>query len=172
MFLTGMAANPLVSKAALEIFELDFGWSDWALGGIFPGLIGLAGLPIVMIYLSPPKVDSIKPVRTKIKLELEQIGPWTRSEIITGIIMVTMLFLWLTKTYHGLGTTTVTFCGLILILLLNISSWESLVKNHKAWDALIWLGGLLTLATSLKDLGFIYWLTAVSYTHLTLPTKA
>jgi DASS family divalent anion:Na+ symporter len=34
-----------------------------------------------------------------------------------------------------------------------------LVKNHKAWDALIWLGGLLTLATSLKDLGFIYWLT-------------
>ena len=159
MFLTGMAANPLVSKAALEIFELDFGWSDWALGGIFPGLIGLAGLPIVMMYLSPPKIDSIKPVRTKIKLELEQIGPWTRPEIITGIIMVTMLFLWLTKTYHGLGTTTVTFCGLILILLLNISSWESLVKNHKAWDALIWLGGLLTLATSLKDLGFIYWLT-------------
>ena len=25
MFMTGMAANPLVSKAALEIFELDFG---------------------------------------------------------------------------------------------------------------------------------------------------
>ena len=159
MFLTGMAANPLVSKAALEIFELDFGWSDWALGGIFPGLIGLAGLPIVMMYLSPPKIDSIKPVRTKIKFELEQIGRWTRSEIITGIIMVTMLFLWLTKNLHGLGTTTVTFCGLILILFLNVASWESLVKNHKAWDALIWLGGLLTLATSLKDLGFINWLT-------------
>ncbi len=27
------------------------------------------------------------------KFELEQIGRWTRSEIITGIIMVTMLFL-------------------------------------------------------------------------------
>ena len=32
-----------------------------------------------------------------------------------------------------------------------------MVKNYKAWDTLIWLGGLLTLATSLKDLGFISW---------------
>ena len=32
-----------------------------------------------------------------------------------------------------------------------------MVKNHKAWDTFIWLGGLLTLANSLKDLGFISW---------------
>ena len=50
--------------------------------------------------------------------------------------------------------------GIIFILFSGAASWESMIKNHKAWDALIWLGGLLTLATSLKDLGFISWFTS------------
>ena len=64
--------------------------------------------------------------------------------------MVIMVILWLTKNLHGIGTTTVTFLGIIFILFSGAASWESMIKNHKAWDALIWLGGLLTLATSLK----------------------
>ena len=69
-----------------------------------------------------------------------------------------MLILWCSKSIHGLGTTTVSLLGLISILLLNILSWDQMVKNHRAWDTFIWLGGLLTLATKLKDLGFISWL--------------
>ena len=30
MFLTGMAANPLISKAAFDIFEIQFDWVTWA----------------------------------------------------------------------------------------------------------------------------------------------
>ena len=36
-----------------------------------------------------------------------------------------------------------------------------MVKNHKAWDTLIWLGGLLTIATSLKESGFIFWFSGI-----------
>ena len=32
MFLTGMAANPIISRAALEVYGIEFGWSTWALG--------------------------------------------------------------------------------------------------------------------------------------------
>ena len=39
MFLTGMAANPIVSKAAYDIFEIEYRWLDWALGAMVPGLI-------------------------------------------------------------------------------------------------------------------------------------
>ena len=52
-------------------------------------------------------------------------------------------------------------------LIFRRASWESMIKNHKAWDALIWLGGLLTLATSLKDLGFISWFTGFLQNMLT-----
>ena len=159
MFLTGMAANPLVSKAAYDIFQIEFDWLTWALGSIVPGLVGLAGLPMLIKYLSPPTIKSIKPIRDKIKNDVKELGPWTRSEILSASILGAMLLLWSTKPIHGWGTTTVALFGLITILLLNVISWDKMVKNYKAWDALIWLGGLLTLATSLKNLGFILWFT-------------
>ena len=166
MFLTGMAANPLVSKAALEVFEIEFGWLKWALGAIIPGLIGLAGLPLLIKYLSPPNIDSIEPVRIRIKKEVQTLGPWTKAEIATGIIMVLMLLLWLSKSFHGFGTTTVALAGLILILFFKVVSWENMVKNHKAWDTLIWLGGLLTIASSLKEAGFIFWFSGILESRL------
>jgi len=166
MFLTGMAANPLVSKAALEVFEIEFGWLKWALGAIIPGLIGLAGLPLLIKYLSPPNIDSIEPVRIRIKKEVQTLGPWTKAEIATGIIMVLMLLLWLSKSFHGFGTTTVALAGLILILFFKVVAWENMVKNHKAWDTLIWLGGLLTIASSLKEAGFIFWFSGILESHL------
>ena len=161
MFLTGMAANPLVSISALEVFEIEFGWLKWAVGAIVPGLIGLTGLPLLIKYLSPPNIESIEPVRIRIKKELQTLGSWTRAEIATGIIMVLMLLLWLSKSFHGFGTTTVALGGLILILFFKVVSWENMVKNHKAWDTLIWLGGLLTIATSLKESGFIFWFSGI-----------
>ena len=166
MFLTGMAANPLVSKAALEVFEIEFGWLKWVVGAIVPGLIGLTGLPLLIKYLSPPNIESIEPVRIRIKKELQTLGSWTRAEIATGIIMVLMLLLWLSKSFHGYGTTTVALGGLILILFFKVVSWENMVKNHKAWDTLIWLGGLLTIATSLKEAGFIFWFSGILQSRL------
>ena len=157
MFLTGMAANPLISKAAFDIFEIQFDWFTWAKGGIVPGLIGLAGLPLLINYISTPTIDSIQPIREKIQEDIQSLGPWTRQEIITACTLGVMLILWSTKPFHGWGTTTVAFLGLVIILLTRTLTWDQLVKNHKAWDALIWLGGLLTLATGLKDLGFIGW---------------
>ena len=159
MFLTGMAANPLVSKAAYDVFQIEFDWLTWALGSIVPGLVGLAGLPILIKYLSPPTIKSIQPIRDKIKNDIKDLGPWTRSEILAALTLGVMLFLWATKPVHGWGTTTVALLGLIIILLLNVISWDRMLKNHKAWDTLIWLGGFLTLATSLKDHGFIQWFT-------------
>ena len=157
MFLTGMAANPLISKAAFDIFEIEFDWFTWAKGGIVPGLIGLTGLPLLINYISTPTIDSIQPIREKIQEDIQSLGPWTRQEIITACTLGVMLILWSTKPFHGWGTTTVAFLGLVIILLTRTLTWDQLVKNHKAWDALIWLGGLLTLATGLKDLGFIGW---------------
>tara|TARA_Y100000992_G_scaffold286964_1_gene239329 strand:+ start:362 stop:1765 length:1404 start_codon:yes stop_codon:yes gene_type:complete len=167
MFLTGMAANPLISKIALDIFQIEFDWLNWALGSIVPGLVGLAGLPVLIKYLSPPTIKSIQPIREKVKDDIKAIGPWTLREIITVLTLGMMLFLWSTKPIHGWGTTTVALLGLLTILLLGTTSWDQMVKNYKAWDTLIWLGGLITLATSLKNLGFISWFAENIQQYLT-----
>ena len=167
MFLTGMAANPLIAKMGLDVFQIEFNWYTWALGSIVPGVLGLLGLPILLKYLSPPTIKSIQPIRDKIKKDIKVLGPWTFQEITTALTLGIMLLLWSTKPVHGWGTTTVALFGLLTILFLNAISWEEMAKNHKAWDTLIWLGGLLTLATSLKDLGFISWFAEMIQQSLT-----
>ena len=159
MFLTGMAANPIISRAALDVYGIEFDWSTWALGSIIPGLIGLIGLPIFLKYFSKPTIGSIENVREDIKLRIKELGPWSFREMAMVLILLLMLILWTTKSYHTMGTTTVALFGLVMLLILNIATWNQLVKNYKAWDTLIWLGGLLTMATGLKNNGFISWIS-------------
>ena len=137
MFLTGMAANPIISRAALDVYGIEFDWSTWALGSIIPGLIGLAGLPIFLKYFSKPTIGSIENVRADIKLRIKELGPWSFREMAMVLILLLMLILWTTKSYHTMGTTTVALFGLVMLLILNIATWNQLVKNYKAWDTLM-----------------------------------
>ena len=166
MFLTGMAANPIISRVAMEVYGIEFDWSTWALGSIIPGLIGLAGLPIFIKYCSNPTIGSIENVREEINLRVKELGPWSLREMAMVAILLSMLILWTTKSFHTMGTTTVSLFGLVMLLTMNITTWDQLVKNYKAWDTLIWLGGLLTLATGLKSTGFILWISESMKTSL------
>ena len=117
------------------------------------------GLPIFLKYFSKPTIGSIENVRADIKLSIKELGPWSFREMAMVLILLLMLILWTTKSYHTMGTTTVALFGLVMLLILNITTWDQLVKNYKAWDTLIWLGGLLTMATGLKNNGFILWIS-------------
>ena len=113
---------------------------------------------IFLKYFSKPTIESIDNVREDIKLRIKELGPWSLREIAMVVTLILMLSLWATKSFHAMGTTTVALFGLVILLILNIATWDQLVKNYKAWDTLIWLGGLLTLATGLKSTGFISWI--------------
>ena len=157
MFMTGMAANPLVTKAAKDIFQVDFGWGMWILGSIVPGAISLLLLPQLLYYIAKPTVSEGQEARQSAKAELVEMGPMHWKEKLMLAVLIVMLILWSTKFIHGLGTTLVAFIGLLVLLLTKAYSWDKVVKNDRAWDALIWLGGLVTLATMLLEYGFIDW---------------
>ncbi len=158
MFLTGMAANPLVSRAVEDILGIEFGWGTWALGAIVPGLISLSLLPLVIYKLSKPTLTNSKMAQKEAKKQLEEIG--TKLSVKEGVmlgILILLLILWSTKFLHGLSTTLVAWIGVSAMLITNTQIWDDIIKNKKAWDTLIWLGGLLTMANLLKDYGFIDW---------------
>ncbi len=157
MFLTGMAANPLVSKAAKDIFNVDFDWGTWALGAIVPGLIGLFLLPLLIYKLSRPTLRDARPAQEKAKEELAKMGHMGWKESIMLGTLVLLLALWATKALHGMSTTLVAWIGISVLLVTKTEKWEDMIGNPKAWDTLIWLGGLLTMANLLKDYGFIDW---------------
>jgi len=157
MFLTGMAANPLVAKAAKEVMDIDFDWATWAVGAIFPGLLGLVLLPLVIYAIAKPDLKDGRAAQGKARGELHKMGKWSKDEKYMGFVFILLVVLWSTKFLTGLHTTTVAWIGVCALLLTKTQSWLEMIDNKKAWDTMIWLGGLLTLASLLKTHGFIGW---------------
>ena len=157
MFMTGMAANPLVSKAAKDVFNIDFTWGTWALGAIVPGLLSMAILPQLIYALSRPNITDVSKARKDALQRLDQLGPMSRPEKVMSGVLLLMLLLWSTQFLHGLSTTIVAWVGIGVLLVSEAQSWDQIIKNHRAWDALVWLGGLLTMANLLLEFGFIDW---------------
>lgn len=160
MFLTGMAANPLVARAAKDVFDIDFGWGTWALGAIVPGLIGLLLLPLFLYFVAKPKLKDTRSAQEKASTELEKMGNWKFGEKVMSFVGIILIALWSTKPLHGLSTMLVAWIGVSLLILTRTLNWNDVIKNHNAWDTLIWLGGLLAMANSIKDKGLIDWFAA------------
>jgi anion transporter len=157
MFLTGMAANPIFARAAQDVYGVRFDWTMWALGAIAPGLLTLALLPWVLSKLAPPELRDGRPAQERAHEALAAMGPWLRGERVMAAVFFAMLGLWVTQRWHGLGTALVAWLGLAVLLLTGTRLWKEMAADERTWDALIWLGGLLTLATALKDHGVIAW---------------
>ncbi|GIX07899.1 MAG: putative malate transporter YflS [Candidatus Poribacteria bacterium] len=156
-FLTGMAANPLVVRAAADVFGIEFSWPQWFLGAVVPSLAGMAVLPWILRTLVRPTLEETAPAQQAARARLAALGPWSWRQRAVAVLFALLILLWATKPLHGLGTTTVALVGVGLLLLLRIDSWEGMLQTLGAWDALVWLGGLLSLADRLREYGFIAW---------------
>lgn len=157
MYLTGMAANPLVRRAANDVYGIDFGWGTWALGAIVPAIVSFLILPPLLRRLTRTAKFDTNAARESAKRDLVALGGWKRDEIIMAGLGAGLLFLWTTSFWHGMGPTLVAWVGVCVLLLTGTETWEDVLKNRGAWDALIWVGGILTLANQLREHGIIGW---------------
>ena len=157
MFLTGMAANPVLAETARSVFDVEFTWGMWALGAVLPGLVGLALLPPFIKLLTKPTLTDSAAAQRKAESELKKMGPWTTKEKIMGIIFILLLLLWSTKAIHGMNTMLIAWIGVSILLITKTQDWNDIARNSNAWGTLVWLGGLLTMANMLKNFGMVDW---------------
>lgn len=106
MFQTGMAANPILSIKAKEVFGVDWQFSHWIMGSWVPALTAFILLPLYMKVLSKATVD-ISGIRAHIGKELALLGPLKLKEKVLMLILLCCLALWITTTFTGLDSTLV-----------------------------------------------------------------
>ena len=157
MFLTGMAANPLVAEAASATLGVNFTWGAWALGAVVPGVLGLALLPLLLFKLAPPSLLDGSAAQAQASDTLREMGAWGRGEKTMAVVFLLLIGLWCTAALHGLGSGLVAWIGVMILVITGTERWEHITGNAKAWDTLIWLGGLLAMANALKDEGVVRW---------------
>jgi DASS family divalent anion:Na+ symporter len=155
MFLTGMAANPLIAEFARKLGHVELTWGRWFEGSCVPGFLTLIIVPWVIMRLVKPEIRDTAPARELARRELARMGPLTRDEKRLVVVMLGVMAGWVSSPWHGIPNTFVAISGLCALLLLNVISWDDLLDERRAWDALIWFAPLVMMSDSLSENGAI-----------------
>jgi DASS family divalent anion:Na+ symporter len=155
MFLTGMAANPLIAEFALKIGHVELTWGRWLAGSIVPGLLTLGIVPWLLLRLARPEIQHTEEARTMARQELARRGPMERGEKWLVGIMLGVMAGWVTAPWHGVSNTFVALSGLCALLLARVIAWEDLLDERRAWDALIWFAPLVMMSDAMNEIGAI-----------------
>ncbi|HEX7632295.1 MAG TPA: DASS family sodium-coupled anion symporter [Lacunisphaera sp.] len=166
MFLTGMAANPLIASFARSTAGVEMSWGRWALAASLPGLCTFAIMPWLLHQLSPPDLRDTEHARAHARAKLQSIGPITQQEWVLVGIMLTVLAGWVTAPWHGLSNTVVALAGVSTILLCGVVTWDELLGDKTAWDALIWFAPLLMMAEQLNERGIVALISGQLFRHM------
>lgn len=153
MFLTGMASNWMIADFARNIAHLDLYWLRWALGASVPGFLALVLVPLVIYKLYPPGIGNTQSARVLAGEELRKMGRMTSKERRLVVILLLVMAGWITATWHGLPNAIVALVGVSAILVTDVISWQDLLAEHRAWEALIWFGALFMMADNLWRTG-------------------
>ena len=151
-----MAANPLIVEAAAG-HNITVSWALWAVAGSIPGLCSLLIIPYFLYRWMKPEVTSSPEAPKLAAKKLHEMGPLSLPEILTLATLGIVLTLWVFGKQAGVDSTTAAITGLCLLLLCGVLTWDDCLAASTAWTTLIWLGGLVSLGTSLKTLGFFSW---------------
>lgn len=155
MFLTSMAANPLIAEFARKIGHINLTWGVWALASSVPGILTLALVPYLILWLHPPEIADTGGARALASEKLREMGPMTACERRLVVILIAVMLGWVTSPWHGISNTFVALAGVSAILLTRVLTWDDLLSETKAWDALIWFAPLVMMADNLNDSGVI-----------------
>jgi DASS family divalent anion:Na+ symporter len=167
MFLTGMAANPLIAELARKVAHVELTWGEWALAAAVPGLGSLIAVPYLIYRLCPPEIRDTQAAQSHAIGELRRMGPLSGKELRLLVILLGVMAGWVTSPWHGLHNAFVALAGVSALLLARVLAWDELLHETKAWDALVWFAGLLMMADALLDSGVIKIVSSAVFAHLT-----
>ena len=157
MFMTAMAANPLIVELTKKTVNIQLSWGGWALAALLPGLLSLLVMPLVIYWLVRPEITETPEATTMAREQLAKMGPIRREEWVVMGVFVLALALWGTATLTGLDATVVALLGVGVMLVTGVVGWDDVLNERGGWDALIWFGGLVGMAAMLGRLGLIKW---------------
>jgi len=173
MFMTAMAANPLVVDIAYEMAGIEITWGGWFIAALVPGLVGIAVIPYVIYKLYPPEIKETPKAPSLAKEKLKEMGSLSRDEKWMLFVFVQLLVMWIVGPNltvwdwipnfftFNIGATATAFTGLTILLVTDVLNFEDIKAEKGAWDTLVWFAALVMMANELNNLGVIGWFSGI-----------
>lgn len=156
MFLTALAPNLLCVEIIKKITKVEISWIDWFLAAAPFGIVMLLVLPLLIYWIYPPEIKEGEAVPKWAASELEKIGKISRNEIMLASIVFTAILFWIFGAAI-INATTVALVAVSLMIITKIIKWDDIAGNKTAWNTIILLAFLVSLAEGLSRTGFIHW---------------
>lgn len=156
LFLTALAPNVIAADLARRMAGVELGWLRWFTCAAAFAVPLLAVLPLLAYVLCPPQLAASPEVPAWAAAELARLGPLSRRELAFAVLVVGALAAWILAAplIHPAG---VALAVLALMLVLRVLTWEEMASHAPAWDMLLRLALLVTLAGGLSRTGFVGW---------------
>ncbi|MGE5674718.1 MAG: anion permease [Mycobacterium leprae] len=158
LFLTGVAPNSAITALAKKTWGYNITWIGWFWAALVPAVVCLAVLPWLIYKLTNPEVKYSPEAPKLAQQELDKMGPMSTGEIGMLVVFIGALALWATGQWTNFNATAIALAGVGILLVLNVIGWDDVLAERGGWDALIWFGGLVSLANGLSKLGVITYL--------------
>ena len=81
-------------------------------------------------------------------------------------IMLLVMAGWVTSPWHHVPNAFVALAGVSAILISGVLTWNDLLREGKAWDALIWFAPLIMMAGELNKRGVIQSLSQSTFGYV------
>lgn len=161
MFITAVAPNSLCAAFAKQVGKVDISWGTWAMALIVPGLICIALCPLIVYKLYPPEITHTPEAKDIANAELDKMGAMSSGEKLVAFVFILALVLWATASFTGFNATMVALVCVGIMLIGHAIEWDDVITEKGAWDTLVWMGTLMSLAGGLNKLGLIKWFAAL-----------
>lgn len=138
--LIGAGSHLIANDLLDEIADVEISYAQWALYGVPFGVVASYISCWVIMRLFLDKKRRNRPL----ELPQQQQKPFSPAERTTLIVVLVMVALWLTESWHGLEIATVTVIGALVLTApgIGVLSWKDGLKAV-SWNLIIFVGAAL-----------------------------
>lgn len=156
IFLSATSTNYVIHGLLPEAMQQELSWGMWFLVAIPWAIIIMVGGYILINLVFKPKQET-KVSKETIEKQIKDLGPMTKDERITGIVLIVTLIFWILERNLHIDSAVVAIVALsILVGAKVITPLE--FRSKIAWDPAIFIGCAMSLGTILKTVGINEWL--------------
>ncbi|MCF8036155.1 MAG: DASS family sodium-coupled anion symporter [Desulfobacteraceae bacterium] len=141
--LVGGGRNMVAAAFLKEFTGIEITFFDWILYAM-PAAILTVPIVVFLVYLIFRPDPNIKLPEFD-----ESLGPWTKTEIVTLVIVGLAFLTWLTKGFHGLHYSITGMLGVALLAVTGCLKWEDINDNLEWGTALFIFGGGISLGLAM-----------------------
>ncbi len=156
LFLTALAPNLIATDLIRNTLKVDIPWLDWFMVAASFGVPLLLLIPYLSIRMVPSGARASPAIPGWAASELALMGRPSNKELMFAALVLIALGLWIAGG-RFVHPTTVGLAVMAAMLAVRVLSWEEMIGHRPAWDMLIRLATLVTLADGLGSTGFIRW---------------